>query len=327
MDKDRGKREIVIALGSKENAVEDIHALAAQRVDNPELEIVAGKEIRARVIEKASALFLDPDHIFVLIDPDKNLLQELRKQLHALKERVHVIIYFTAPLPEGQKPIEGEVIVLEQKKEKRIEERVRAFIRKHGKKMTHQALQLLTNRIKDESILDMELMKLVTYVGDRGEIKSKDILTIGVETHEESLITLFDAFAKKNKKEALAIFENLLQNGLHVLAVHSFLVRQMRLLLHAKDMEEIFTASPDYGVFAKTFGKWKDGVDLKPSEKKHYLPFQKPYYAFKLSKTSEKISKRDLIAFFDMLAALDVAIKSGGTKHDRLYLEKGLIGA
>ena len=91
-------------------------------------------------------------------------------------------------------------------------------------------------------------------------------------------------------------------------------------------MEEVFSASPEYGVFAKTFGKWKDGIEIKPLERKQYLPFQKPYYAFNLSKTSQKLSKRDLIALLDMLAALDLSIKSG-TKFDRVRLEEGLAGA
>jgi DNA polymerase III delta subunit len=318
--------EIIIAVGSKETALEDIHTLSRQWSENPEVDIAAGKDIPSRIVENASALFLNPDLVLVLIDPDRETLQALRKQIGGLKERIHIIVYLTARPPEGPKLIEGKTIVLEQKKERRIEDKVRAMIRKYDKKMTLQALRLLTNRIKDESIIEMELMKLVTYVGERGEIRSKDILAVGTETHEESLITLFDAFARKDKKEALAIFENLLSNGLHVLAIHSFLTKQIRLLLHAKDMEEIFAAGPEYGAFAKTFGKWKDSMELKPLEKKQYLPFQKPYYAFNLSKTSHKISKRDLIAFLDMLAALDLSIKSG-TKYERVRLEEGLISA
>jgi len=321
------KREIIIAVGSKDTALEDIHTLSRQWSDGPNVEIIGGKDARERIVERSSSLFIDPELVLVVVDPDRELIHEVRKQLLSLKERVYVIIYLTSPPSEGHRLIEGKTIVMEQKKERRIEERVRMLIRKYGKKMTHQALQLLTNRIKDESIIDMEVMKLVSYVGERTDIKSKDILAVGTETHEESLITLFDAFSKKDKQETLAIFENLLENGLPVLAVHSFLVRQTRLLLHAKDMEEVFSASPDYPVFAKTFAKWKDNPDIKPSEKKHYLPFQKPYYAFNLSKTSEQISRQDLIAFLDMLTALDVAIKSGATKHERTLLEEGLIGA
>jgi DNA polymerase III delta subunit len=313
-------------VGSKDNALEDIHTLSRQWSDVPVVEVIGGKDARERIVERSSSLFIDPELVLVVVDPDKELIHDVRKQLLSLKERVHVIVYLTSPPSEGHRVIEGKTIVMEQKKERRIEERVRMLIRKYEKKMTHQALQLLTNRIKDESMIDMEVMKIVCYVGERGDIKSKDILAVGTETHEESLITLFDAFSKKDKEQTLAIFENLLENGLPILAIHSFLVRQTRLLLHAKDMEEVFSASPDYPVFSKTFAKWKDNPDIKPSEKKHYLPFQKPYYAFNLSKTSAQISKQDLIAFLDMLAALDVAIKSG-TKNERVLLEEGLIGA
>ena len=319
------KKEILIAIGSKENIVEDIHTLSRQWAENPEVVIITPKEARDRVREFASALFLDGGLVLVLLEPEKELIHDMKKQLHALAERVHVVIYLTSAPPDGHKLIEGKVVVLEQKKERRIEDRVRAFIRKYEKKMTLQALKLLTTRIKDESVLDTELMKLVTYVGERTEIKSRDILAIGTETHEDSLIALFDAFARKDKENTLAIFQNLLDNGLPILAIHSFLVRQIRLLLHAKDMEEVFTASPEFPVFSKTFGKWKEIMDVKPSEKRHYLPFQKPYYAFNLSKTSGKISRKDLIAFFDMLAALDLSIKSGA-KNERVRLEEGLIG-
>jgi DNA polymerase III delta subunit len=324
--KDQTKKEIIIAVGTKDNAMEDIHTLSRQWSDNPNVEIIGGKGARDRIVERSSGLFTDPELVLVVVDPDKELIHSVKKQLLVLKDRVHVIIYLTAPPSDGHKLIEGKTIVMEQKKERRIEERVRMLIRKYDKKMTHQALQLLTNRIKDESIIEMEVMKIVSYVGERTDIKSKDILAVGTETHEESMITLFDAFSKKDKKETLAIFQNLLENGLHVLAIHSFLVRQTRLLLHAKDMEEVFAAGPDYPTFSKTFAKWKDNPDIKPTEKRHYLPFQKPYYAFNLSKTSEQISKQDLIAFLDMLAALDVAIKSG-TKNERVLLEEGLIGA
>ncbi|MBA4417023.1 MAG: hypothetical protein C0392_03790 [Syntrophus sp. (in: bacteria)] len=320
------RKQILIAVGSKENITEDIHSLSEQLIDNPALTVITGKEMRNTVIEIASALFLDENLVLVLVDPDKELIHDVRKQMHALKERIHIIIYLTAPPSEGHKLIEGKIIVMEQKKERRIEEKVRGFIRKYEKKMTHEAFRLLVGRIRDESVLESELTKLVTYVGERRDIKSKDVLAVGVETHEESLITLFDALAKKNKKEAITIFENLLLNGFNILAIHSFLVKQIRLLLQAKDMEEIFKASPEYAIFAKTFGKWKDGMEMKPLEKKHYLPFQKPYYAYNLSKISQRMSKKDLIAFFDMLAAFDVKVKSG-TKHERALLEQGLIGA
>jgi len=319
-------KDITIAIGKKENITEDIYTLAREWVDNPEIVIVTGKDIKNVVIEKASTLFIGDNLVLVLLDPERALIEEMKEQLQALKERIHIIIYTTAK-PQGvYKPIEGNTVIMERNIEKRIEDRVRNFIRKYKKKMTHEGLKLLTERIKDESILESELMKLVNYVGDRKEIKSKDVLSIVTETHEENLAALFDALASTDKKETLYIFENLLLNGLHILAIHSYLVRQVRLLLQAKDMEEVFKAGSEYDIFLKTFHKWKESLELKPSEKKHYFPYQNPYFAYKLSKTSQKISRKDLIAFFDTLTAFDINVKRG-TKYDRIHMEHGLLEA
>jgi DNA polymerase III delta subunit len=319
-------KDITIAIGKKENIMEDTYTLARKWVDNPEIVIVTGKDIKNVVIENASALFIGENLVLVLLDPERALIEEMKEQLQALKERIHIIIYTTAKLQGVYKPIEGNTVIMEGNIEKRIEDRVRNFIRKYKKKMTHEGLKLLTKRIKDESILEPELMKLVNYVGDRKEIKSKDVLSIVTETHEENLTALFEALASTDKKETLYIFENLLLNGLHILAIHSYLVRQVRLLLQAKDMEEVFKAGSEYDIFLKTFHKWKESLEFKPSEKKHYLPYQNPYFAYKLSKTSQKISRKDLIAFLDTLVAFDINVKRG-TKYDRIHMEHGLLEA
>lgn len=323
--------DITIAVGTKENIVEDIHTLSRKLVENPNIVIVSGKDMKSTVIEKASALFIEENCVLVLLDPEKTLIEEIREQLQVLKEKIHIIIYVTAPLSAAHKLIEGNVIILEKGKEKRIEDRVRGFIRKYGKKMTNEAFKLMKERIRNESILETELMKLVNYVGDRKEIRSKDIISIVTETHEDTMINLFEAFAGKHKREILYVFENLLQNmelsmDKSLLAIHSFLVRQVRLLLHAKDMEEVFKASPEYSIFLKTFNKWKEGLEKKPAEKRHYLPYQNPYYAYKLSKTSQNIARKDLISFFNTLTVFDMHVKRG-TKYNRIHLECGLLEA
>jgi DNA polymerase III delta subunit len=174
-------------------------------------------------------------------------------------------------------------------------------------------------------------MKLVNYVGDRKEIKSKDILAVVTETHEETMFALIDAFLKKDKKEALIVLDNLLANmnipeDKALLAIQSFLVRQLRLLLHGKDMEEVFKTSSEFAVFSKTLHKWAESVEVKPGDKRQYLPFQKPYYASKLSKTSQKVSKGMLLSFFETLAALEVHVKRG-TQYGRIRMESGLLEA
>jgi DNA polymerase III delta subunit len=321
--------EITTAVGSKENAAEDIQALARKWYDNPEIIVVTGKDIKHTVSEKVSALFVQENLVLVLLDPEQGLIDEMRGHLEVLREKIRIMVYLTAGLPDPQRPPEGNVVRLEQDKKKRVEERVRAFIRRYEKKMTDQAFQLLKERIRDESVLESELMKLVNYVGDRKEIKSKDVTAVVTETHEETMFTLFDAFLKKDKKDVLSILDNLLANmnipkEKALLAIQSFLVRQVRLLLQGKDMEEVFKSSSEFAAFSKTLRKWVESIDMKPGDKRQYLPFQKPYYAFKLSKTGQKVSGQMLLRLLDNLAAFDVHVKSG-TRFGRVRLEIGLL--
>jgi hypothetical protein len=96
------------------------------------------------------------------------------------------------------------------------------------------------------------------------------------------------------------------------------------LLLQAKDIDELFPTEMDYKMFTKTLGTLKETLDSPPREKKHFLAYQKPYYAFKLSKTSSKSSEKDLLTLYRMLVGLEMSIKSG-TKYDRTRLETALL--
>jgi DNA polymerase III delta subunit len=314
---------IIITAGSPDNITEDIHILSRQWGDSPEITLATDKDARNRIVQAASALFTPDNAVFVLLDPPWELVGELKEHLYLLKERFHVIIYTTSQLP-APLPIQGEIIALEQEKKKRLRQRVLKTLKVHGKQMTDKAFQLFSDLIKDESVLELELAKLVNYIGERKRIDSKDVRAVITDTHEESMLDLFQAFSAGEKQQVLNVFENLVTNGTPVLAVFSFLIRQVRLLLHAKDMEEVLKSGADYALFQKAFGKWKGNLETIPSEKRHYLPYQKPYYAYKLSATSKKVSRRDLIAFYGMLSDFDIRVKKG-TKHDRIQLERALL--
>ncbi len=319
-------KDIIIAVGSKENLLEDAHVISRQLVANPEIIIASGKEKEMRniIIEKASNLFINENLVLVVVDPGHALIDELKGQLEVLKEKIFVVIFTTNTSDKINEHIDGKIIVLEQDKEKRLRGKVRAFLQEHTKKMTDKAFELLAGRIKDESVLESELTKLIAYVGEKGTIESKDIKAIVGETHEESLMALFEAFQKFDKKEILTIFENLIENGQYILAIHSYLVNQIRLLLQTKDLEEMVREGVEYPVFAKAFKKWKEELDLQSSEKRRYLSYQHPFYAYKLYKVGQKISRKDLLAFFEMLATFDAQVKRG-TRYDRVRMEYGLL--
>jgi DNA polymerase III delta subunit len=316
--------EIIVAIGSKDSLVEDISLLARKRLDNPKIVALSGPTMKAGIVEKASALFIDTTIVLALLDPDRGLLEAMKNQLLILKEKINLIVYYSAPKPDVPSFLGSPPVQMEQDREMRIRERVLSSTRGRHKKMTDKAFTSLKERIKDESLLEQELGKLLDYVGDKETIEARDVAAVITQTHEESLITLFEAMAQRNHKGLIAILENLLAQGVHILAVQSFMVKQVRLLLQAKDMEELLTSEMDYKMFSKTFTTLKESLDLVPKEKKQYFPYQKPYYAFKLSKTSMKFSRKELVSLLGVLAHLDALIKKG-TKYDRVRLEVGLL--
>lgn len=317
---------IAIVAGTKENIIEDIHNLCRQRVDNAETVFAAGKDIKAIVTEQASSLFIRDNLVLAIIDPEPDLAARLKGQIDLLAERVFVLVYVTGDPAGVHSVLGGELIAPEKEREKRMEVTVRAFLRRYEKKMTHEAFRLLSARIRDEAAIETELLKLVNFVGERKDIKSKDVLTLVAETHEETLFTLFDALARMDKQEVLSVFENLLLNGFNILAIHSYLVKQVRLLLQGDDLGATLQDNTEFQAFAKVFSRWKEGLDLKPGDKKQYLAYQKPYYAFKLSKTSRKLGRHVLVSMLGMLALFDFEVKRG-TKFDRIRLECGLLEA
>ncbi|MCK9228816.1 MAG: hypothetical protein PHT96_06990 [Syntrophorhabdaceae bacterium] len=315
---------ILIALGAKENIVEDIHILASRFNDHPAIAIAQGKDLRQIIIEKSSNLFLAGNLVIALIDPSAADIRSLKPNLDLLKERAGLIVYLTSESREVCDLLEARPVVLEKDRDKRIRKRVLTALKRNDKKMTDKAFALLTSRIRDESILDQEVLKLIGYVGDRTTIDSKDINIVVAETHEDTLMVLFDAFSRMDKKEVLNIFEGLVENGQHILAIHSYLVNQMRLLIQAKDLEPHVADARAYPAFAPAFKRWKEGIDIETSVKKRYLPFQHPYYAYKLFTTSRKLPRQSLVDFYEFLCLLDVKIKTG-TKHDRTLIEYGLL--
>lgn len=321
---------MVIAIGSKENANEDIGILAQQFHDTPQNIIVSGSDIKDVVIDTASSLFLEERRVLTLLDPDKRIIEEIKPQLKSLKGRVPVIIYLTSAIKPDYPGIDGEVIVMEKDSEKRLKNRASAILKRYGKLMTDKAFEALKERLRDEAVLETEIIKLINYVGDKKKIDSKDVMDITAHTHQDDMIGFFEAFSSKDKKRMIYILDNLINNmnlpsETAIIIIHSFIVRQTRLLLHGKEIEKRADRHIKYPDFIRIFNEWKECFDIKTSEKKHYLPFQKNYYAYKLFETCRKLHAKDLLLFLDTLTRIDLAIKTAPEHERRAILEAGLL--
>lgn len=316
---------LLLAFGSKDTFLEDVHFLARNWTETPRVVTATTATAREIVTEKASALFAEEDLVVVLVDPARTLIEQIVGPLNVLKERAFVIIYSTVPDMEVPAELGAKRVAVEQEKEKRFKKKVLAALRADGKKMTDKAYALLRERVRDEGLLQEELQKLISYVGDKAVVEARDVAAIVTEMHEEDFITLSDSMARRDRKEILLILETLLSQGMNLLAIHSFMSRHTGLLLQARDAEEFLEKTSDFRSFSKGFGGLKGSLDAVPADKKHYFAYQKPFYAFNLCKTSRKFSEEQLVSFFRTLAEFDRKVKKG-TRYDRTNFEAGLLG-
>jgi len=317
---------IVVASGSKDYFTEDVLFLSRGWSENPRIVTAAASAARGIVLDLASALFIEPDLVLALLDPAEEAVRALTNPLLVLKERANVIIYATTPGFEVPAELGAERVVVEKEKEKRFKDRVLAEVRAERKKMTDRAYALLKERVPDEALLIGELGKLVAFVGEKTVIDAKDVAAVVTEMHEEDFITLSEAMARKDRKEIVRIVGTLLSQGLSPLAINGFMTRHVQLLLQARDAAEFFKEAPDFRAFSKGFSRLKEDLGAVPLEKRHYLAFQKPYYAYNLCKSSRRTSEKTLLSLLAMLARFDRKVKQG-TRHDRINFEEGLLGA
>ena len=84
----------------------------------------------------------------------------------------------------------------------------------YQKQLPPQAVALLLDLVGTEmGLLDQEIMKLATYVGDRKNIEVEDVDRLVGNSREESTWKVFDALAANNVPAALAVLDRALEQG------------------------------------------------------------------------------------------------------------------
>jgi len=323
-------KHILIAIGNKDTVYEDINELAKSFSDTPKNIILSDKNAKGEIIKRASSLFFEDNVVFTIIDPEEKMIEEIKNHLESLKGKASVILYFTSGEITKKDYLDADVIVLEKDTEERIKNKVKNLLKRYNKQMTLNAFEIFKEKIRDESVIEPELIKLINYTGEKKKIDSKDVMALTSETHQDNLIVLFDAFSKKDKKRVLQIIDNLINTmntplDAAILIIHSYILRQTRHLLHAKEIEERIPRYGKYSDFVRFFNRWKDTFEIKPIERRHYLPFQNSYYAYKLLEISRQFKKEELLSLLKGLTKIDLGLKRDSISDRRLKLESGLL--
>ncbi|MFQ3548454.1 MAG: DNA polymerase III subunit delta [Armatimonadota bacterium] len=188
-----------------------------------------------------------------------------------------------------------------------------------------QTLQIFIQRVgTDFSIIQSEADKLISYALDKKEITVDDVISVTCESPEEKIFKFVDSVVDKNKKEALSLLHEMLDNGDDPRAetpkILANIARQFRLLWQMRMLKE-------YGI--KTIRK-----DSVPDEIKEKLPKQpslidtisKLYWQEeRLAKQASRLNRNELSRCLCAIAKTDQQLKGINSNIENPYLSMELL--
>jgi len=206
-------------------------------------------------------------------------------------------------------------------------EAARGFLAEKGKGLTSGAWEVLGRKTGFQLRNSMAaLEKLVTYTGERNTIEGADVEEVISRTREDKLFDLTAALEEKNLEKALAVLRSLKEQGIHPLVILAMLIREMRLLLHARwlrDEGALAGYSPrmDYGSYQKRIYPLIKAWAGQAGDVHIELADQHPYVVFNILRNSENFTEKRLRRHLEDLLAMDLALKSTARDAD-LMLER-----
>lgn len=115
-----------------------------------------------------------------------------------------------------------------------IKRRVSAGGRRMSEAGARRLIEISGNNLR---VLANEADKLITYIGEREEIREEDVQRLA-SPGEISAFALLDALREKNLKKSLSLFQVLLKNREDLFQLIGLLAMQYRLMLQIKSLKE-----------------------------------------------------------------------------------------
>ena len=113
-----------------------------------------------------------------------------------------------------------------------VKEMVAATLAQYGKTIEPRALELLFERVGFHPVAAvMEVEKLALYTDERKKIALGDIERLVARTREDAIFQLTEALGNKDRAASLSVFNNLIGDGIHSLAVLASIRNYFRKLL------------------------------------------------------------------------------------------------
>jgi DNA polymerase-3 subunit delta len=141
----------------------------------------------------------------------------------------------------------------------------------------------------DLRLLDQELDKLISYVDGARPITKADVHLLVSYVQQANVFEMVDALGRRDGERAIKLLHRLLEDGEHPLSLLGMIVRQFRIMIQVKDLDE-------RGVSPK-----KIGAQLGLH----------PFVAEKGLRQSQNFSMEQLETIYHKLLETDLAIKTG----------------
>ena len=175
---------------------------------------------------------------------------------------------------------------------KRLQDWIRQRARAKGVSISPQAVFLLASFSgHDLRLLDQELEKLAALAGYERQVTDKDVTTLVSTTHDSDIFAMVDALGLRQRKAALRQLHLLLSSGASDLYLLSMIVRQIRLILGAKDLTE------------------QEGAT--PAEVGKRLSISHRFIVDKLLRQAQRFQADELVAILKRTLEIDEGIKTG----------------
>jgi DNA polymerase-3 subunit delta len=167
-------------------------------------------------------------------------------------------------------------------------------VRSQGREMEHPAALRLQEICGNTlSKLASEINKLITYIGDRGQIKKEDVDALA-SPGQMNIFALSDAVMDKDLKGSLSAFRLLQRNKIELFPVLAMLANRYRIMLVGKQVRD----------------PMKIAQILKAS----------PYYVKKCLSSAGKFTPEELKRNLEILLEADLKLKSGGQQSPTFEL-------
>ncbi len=207
----------------------------------------------------------------------------------------------------------GSILNVEPNKQHSAKNIIQEWLHEQNIRIESKALELFCNQVGEDDLVAIksELEKLIAGAENKKTISVDDVKKIVVRHREEALYELSQAIGNQDISQCLASFYRLRGQGVHQLALLSYLANHVRRLAVIREALEkhgaITGTDPGFNTFKR---------DIWPRVQKYYnndvpLGIDKfhPYAQYKHTVAAMKFNLSGLLNMLVELSQLDIATK------------------